>query len=140
MLAWFTGWQLCSRLRFKNQQYFIDTETGGFLSAVKPAQDFLQKPVKNKDDNVRATRFFNQLWFYTGNKHFRTIAESGMGYLTSERVLDAYYFLPGVLQAEYELTHESVHVTIVGNKDDPRAEELRNGPQKSDSSLSVFCV
>ena len=47
-----------------------------------------------------------------------------MGYLTSERVLDAYYFLPGVLQAEYELGHEPVHVTIVGNKEDPNAERL----------------
>lgn len=106
------------------QQNFIDAETGGFIASAKPAQGFMLKPVKQKDDNVQATRLFNQLWYYTGKDSFRVTAESGMGYLTSERVLDAYYFLPGVLNAEYELTHEPVHITIVGQKDDPDAAKL----------------
>lgn len=105
-------------------QNFIDDDTGGFITAAVPAQGFMKIKVKQKDDNVLATRFFNQLWYYTGNVNFRNTAESGMGFLTSEKVLDAYYFLPGVLQAEYELTNEPVHVTIVGHKDDPNAAKL----------------
>ena len=106
------------------QQHFIDIDTGGFFTSAKPAEEFLLTPVKQKDDNVRATRLFNLLWYYTGIDNFRVTAEAGMGYLTSERVLDAYYFLPGVLQAEYELNHEPVHVTIVGHKNDPQAAAL----------------
>ena len=47
-----------------------------------------------------------------------------MGYLTSDHVLEAYWFLPGVLQAEYELANQPVHITVVGNKDDVAAGEL----------------
>ncbi len=106
------------------QQHFIDAKTGGFISAKIPAQDFMQQSIKQKDENVRATRFFNQLWYYTGVASFRVIAEAGMGYLASDRILEGYYFLPGVLQAEYELGNEPVHVTVVGAKDDPDAAAL----------------
>jgi len=47
-----------------------------------------------------------------------------MGYLTSPAVTEAYFFLPGVLLAEYELTHEPVKATVVGGKRDPAAARL----------------
>ncbi|MEM7209903.1 MAG: DUF255 domain-containing protein [Pseudomonadota bacterium] len=103
---------------------FVEAKTGGFISTAAPGESFLKDTVKQKDENVRATRFFNQLWYFTGNNDFRDIAEAGMGYLTSPPILDGYYFLPGVLQAEYELANEPVHVTIVGAKDDPDAAKL----------------
>jgi uncharacterized protein YyaL (SSP411 family) len=103
---------------------FIDADTGGFLAAAGPAQQFLAKAVKQKDENVRATRFFNLLHYYTGDQRYREIARNGMGYLTSDHVLDAYWFLPGVLQAEFEIARQPAHVTVVGAKDDPAAAEL----------------
>jgi uncharacterized protein YyaL (SSP411 family) len=103
---------------------FIDAETGGFFAAAKPEAGFLGKPVKQREDNVLATRMFNLLAAYTGEARYRAIAESGMGYLTSPAVLEAALFLPDLLQAESEMTHEPVHVTIIGPKDDARAAAL----------------
>jgi hypothetical protein len=68
--------------------------------------------------------FIPLLHFYTGEAKYREIAEAGMGYLTSPPILDAYGFLPDVLQAEAEMLQEPVHLTVVGAKDDPRAAAL----------------
>ncbi|MEM7292431.1 MAG: VanZ family protein [Pseudomonadota bacterium] len=106
------------------QSNFVDANTGGFISSVQPALGFMNQTVKQKDENVRATRLFNALWYYTGRSDFRDIAEQGMGYLTSPPVLDGFYFLPGVLQAEYELAHEPVHITVVGARKDAAAQAL----------------
>lgn len=103
---------------------FIDGETGGFLAAARAEAGFLGKPVKQREDNVLATRLFNLLAAYTGDTRYRTIAENGMGYLTSPAVLEAAAFLPDLLQAEAEMTHEPVHVTVIGPKDDPRSAAL----------------
>ena len=73
---------------------------------------------------MSAVRFFNLLHFYTGEAKYREIAEAGMGYLTSPPILEAYGFLPDVLQAEAEMLQEPVHLTVVGAKDDPRAAAL----------------
>ena len=107
-------------------QNFIDNETGGFLAAAQPSGSFMQKAVKNKDDNVSATRFFNRLFYYTGQDSYAEIARNGMGYLTSNHVLDAFWFLPGVLQAEYELNNQPVHITIVGDKNNSEAAKLHH--------------
>jgi uncharacterized protein len=103
---------------------FIDPKTGGFLASAAPDAKHLPKPIKQREDNVTATRFFTLLAAYTGNARNREIAEAGMGYLASPPVLDAYGFLPDVLLAEAELRNEPVHVTIVGPKDDPRSAAL----------------
>jgi len=103
---------------------FIDPKTGGFFASASPDAKNLPKPIKQREDNVTATRFFTLLSFYTGQKHYREIAEAGMGYLASPPVMDAYAFLPDVLLAEQELRNEPVHVTVVGPKDDPRSAAL----------------
>jgi uncharacterized protein YyaL (SSP411 family) len=105
-------------------KHFIDSKTGGFVTTAKPAAVQLVVPTKQKDDNVTAVRVFTLLAAYTGNRRYREIAETGMGYLTSPAVLEAYIFLPDVLLAEAELTEEPVHVTVVGRKDDPAAQAL----------------
>ena len=106
---------------------FIDEKTGGFLAAARPAGSFMQLAVKNKDDNVAATRFFNRLYYYSGKQTYVEVARNGMGYLTSDHVLEAFWFLPGVLQAEFEIGHQSVHITTVGDKDDPAAARGASG-------------
>jgi uncharacterized protein YyaL (SSP411 family) len=103
---------------------FIDRNTGGFLASASPDGPHLPKPIKQREDNVTATRLFTLLAAYTGEKRYREIAEAGMGYLASPAVLEAYAFLPDVLLAEEELRNEPVHVTIVGPKDDARSAAL----------------
>ncbi len=103
---------------------FVDDETGGFLTATETAASPLGKPVKQREESTTAVRFFNLLSGYVGDTRYRKIAEAGMGYLVSPAVQQAFDFLPGVLLADLELTHEPVHVTVVGPKDDPAAVAL----------------
>ncbi len=103
---------------------FIDARTGAFVAAASPDAKHLSVPIKQREDNVTATRLFALLSFYTGQERYREIAEAGMGYLASPPILEAYGFLPDVLLAEAELRDEPVHVTIVGAKDDPRSAAL----------------
>jgi uncharacterized protein YyaL (SSP411 family) len=103
---------------------FVEGRTGGFLASASPEAKHLPKPIKQREDNVTATRFFALLAAYTGDPRYREIAEAGMGYLASPAILEAYGFLPDVLLAEEELGNEPVHVTIVGAKDDPRSAAL----------------
>jgi len=109
---------------------FIDPKTGGFYASASPDARNLPKPIKQREDNVTAVRFFALLASYTGEKRYREIAEAGMGYLTSPVILDAYAFLPDVLLAEEELQNEPVHVTVVGARDDPRSAALYAGALK----------
>jgi uncharacterized protein len=103
---------------------FIDPATGAFFASAAPDAKHLPKPVKQREDNVTATRFFALLAFYTGEVRYREIAEAGMGYLASPAVLDAFGFMPDVLLAEEELRNEPVHVTVVGPRDDTRSAAL----------------
>jgi len=103
---------------------FVEAKTGGFLASASPDGPHLPKPIKQREDNVTATRFFTLLAAYTGKARHREIAEAGMGYLVSPALLDAYAFLPDVLLAEQELRNEPVHVTVVGPKDDARSAAL----------------
>ena len=103
---------------------FVDAATGAFVASASPDARSFAKPIKQREDNVTATRFFALLSFYTGEARYREIAEAGMGYLASPPILKAYGFLPDVLLAERELRHEPVHLTVVGPKDDPRSAML----------------
>ena len=103
---------------------FIDPATGGFLVSASPDAKHLPKPIKQREDNVTATRFFTLLAFYSGQPRHREIAEAGLGYLASPAILEQAAFLPDVLLAEEELRNEPVHVTMVGAKDDPRSRAL----------------
>jgi uncharacterized protein YyaL (SSP411 family) len=103
---------------------FIDPATDGFIASASPDAQQLTKPIKQREDDVTAVRMFALLSAYTGEVRYREIAESGMGYLTSPPILEAFGFLPDVLLAEDELRNEPVHVTIVGARDDPRSAAL----------------
>ena len=104
---------------------FIDAKTGAFVAAAAPeARTLIAKPIKQREDNVTATRLFALLAAYTGETRYREIAEAGMGYLASRPIQAAFGFLPDVLQAEEELRNEPVHVTVVGPKDDVRSAAL----------------
>jgi uncharacterized protein YyaL (SSP411 family) len=89
---------------------------------VPGAKGVLAKPVKQIDENVAATRFFNLLARNTGKAAFRADAEHGMRYLIA--LAEDDLVLPGALQANRELGREPAHVTVVGAKDDPAAQAL----------------
>lgn len=104
------------------EQYFVDAATGGWFASANSG--VLGKPVKSRDENIAAVRFFNLLFQYSGDARWRRAAERGFGYLASPAVVEALDFLPGVLLAERELQREPVHITIVGGKRDAAAENL----------------
>ena len=103
---------------------FIEPRTGGFVATAAPEARYRPKPVKQREYNVKATRFFNLLSFYTGQDRYREVAEAGMGHLVSPPLEGPYSFLPDVLRTETELKNEPVHITVVGAKADPRAAAL----------------
>jgi hypothetical protein len=83
----------------------------------------LAKPAKLIDDQIQVARFMNLLNRYYGNEAYREQASHAMRYLSSASGEMARP-LPGVLLADEELAVEPTHMTIVGHKDDPRAQSL----------------
>ena len=47
---------------------FIDPRTGGFFASASPDARHLPKPIKQREDNVTATRFFTLLAAYSGER------------------------------------------------------------------------
>ncbi|HXI08223.1 MAG: DUF255 domain-containing protein [Bradyrhizobium sp.] len=100
-------------------------EAGGFFTAAKPeaSTGVFARPAKLVEDQVQVARFLNLLNRYFGNALYREQASHAMRYLAgaSDEMIRP---LPGVLLADEELAIEPTHVTIVGHKDDKRAQEL----------------
>ena len=100
-------------------------EAGGFFTAAKPeaSTGVFARPAKLVEDQVQVARFLNLLNRYFGNEVYREQASHAMRYLAgaSDEMIRP---LPGVLLADEELAIEQTHVTIVGHKDDKRAQEL----------------
>lgn len=100
-------------------------EAGGFLTSRKSEAKtgVFAKPAKLMDDQVQVARFMNLLNRYFGNDAWREQASHAMRYLASASVEMARP-LPGVLLADEELAIEPTHMTIVGPKDNARAQAL----------------
>ena len=100
-------------------------EAGGFLTS-KTSEGKIgvfAEPAKLIDDQVQVARFMNLLNRYYGNEGYREQASHAMRYLSSASAEMARP-LPGILLADEELAIEPTHMTIVGSKDDPRAQAL----------------
>jgi uncharacterized protein YyaL (SSP411 family) len=102
-------------------------ETGGFFTARKSEAKtgVFARPAKLLDDQVQVARFMNMLNRYFGNDAYREQASHAMRYLVSASK-EMMRPLPGVLLADEELAIEPTHVTIVGHKDDKRAQALHS--------------
>ena len=100
-------------------------EAGGFFTSRKSEAKtgVFARPAKSIDDQVQVARFMNMLTRYFGNDAYREQASHAMRYLASASAEMARP-LPGVLLADEELAIEPTHVTIVGHKDDKRAQAL----------------
>ncbi len=100
-------------------------ETGGFFSS-KTSEGkvgVFAKPPKHVDDQIQVARFMNMLNRYFGNDTYKDYAAHAMQYLTSVSA-EVARPMPGALLADEELAVEPTHMTIVGHKDDPRAQAL----------------
>jgi uncharacterized protein YyaL (SSP411 family) len=100
-------------------------ETGGFLTSKTSEARIgvFAKPATLMDDQTQVARFMNLLDRYFGNDTYREQASHAMRYLIGASA-DMIRPLPGVLLADEELALEPTHMTIVGHKDDPRAQAL----------------
>ena len=98
---------------------------GGFLTSKtsEATTGVFAKPTKLIDDQIQVARLMNLLNRYFGNESYREQAAHAMRYLTGASA-DMPRPLPGVLLADEELAVEPTHMTIVGAKDDARAQAL----------------
>ena len=100
-------------------------EAGGFFTSKtsEGKAGVFAKPAKLIDDQILLARFMNMLNRYYGTEAYREQAAHAMRYL-SAAASDMQRPLPGVLLADEELAVEPTHMTIVGHKDDSRAQAL----------------
>jgi len=94
----------------------------GFVTAKTPT-DRSYTPRPERDENMLTARFGNLLARYTANDEYRNMAERAMRFLVAPEIAK---FLPtgGTLLANLEFSSEPIHITVVGHKDDPAAQEL----------------
>jgi uncharacterized protein len=100
-------------------------DSGGFLTSKTSEARIgvFAKPAKLIDDQIQVVRFMNLLHRYFGKDIYKDNAGHAMRYLTAASAeMDRPQ--PGVLLADEELAVEPTHITIVGRKDDPRAQQL----------------
>ncbi len=110
--------------KFIEKNFSPSKEKGsaGFVSA-KGGKSLQFAPVM--EENVRVARFYNLLFHYCGDKNFKTLAEDAMRYLaTPEIARKRKILVAGILMADRELASSPDHVTIIGDKKDPAAEQL----------------
>ncbi|MGQ0620860.1 MAG: DUF255 domain-containing protein [Panacagrimonas sp.] len=95
----------------------------GFLTeAASPSLPV--QPMPDLAENIFATRFFNRLAHYSGNKDFREAALHGMKYLVGHASRQQDIEEAGILLADDELARDPVHLTVVGAKTDTAARAL----------------
>lgn len=100
-------------------------EAGGFFTSKTSEGNagVFAKPAKLIDDQIQVARFLNLLNRYYGDDRMREQASHAMRYLSGAST-EMPRPLPGVLLADDELALEPTHITIVGHKDDGRAQAL----------------
>jgi uncharacterized protein YyaL (SSP411 family) len=101
---------------------FRDPSGAGLLTAKIPA-DRAHLPRAQRDENVMVARTANLLFHYTGQAQYEQFAKDSMRYLAAKPVVDR---LPAssALLADLEIGSEPLHLTVVGCKDDPVAQNL----------------
>jgi uncharacterized protein YyaL (SSP411 family) len=101
---------------------FKDPQGAGYDSS-KSATDRAASPHPQRDENIDVVRAANFLFHITANDADKKIAERAMRYVAADPIV---FRLPaaGPLLADYELSSEPLHLTIVGSKKDPIAKNL----------------
>ena len=106
---------------------FIETNfkgDNGYIAFIRPLAGKLE-PRPQVDENVAVVRTMNMLNQHTGKARYREMAQRAMRYLSAPAVGENHGFeVAGILMADYELNTPALHLTIVGQKDDPAAVAL----------------
>jgi uncharacterized protein YyaL (SSP411 family) len=100
---------------------FVVAETPGFVAAA--SQSRVARPRPQRDENVLAARLLNLLFRYTGDERYSRGAEQAMRLLAVKEVAEKFP-AASVLLADAEVTSEPAHLTVVGGRDDARAQAL----------------
>ncbi|MBV8062219.1 MAG: hypothetical protein JOY51_01415, partial [Nevskia sp.] len=69
-------------------------------------------------------RLANLAWRTTADSRWQDMSRQALRYLAAPALVDSGRFLPGVLLADAESAQAPVHITVVGPKSDPAAQEL----------------
>lgn len=112
-----------SGMRFIGETFAAEQGYAGFYTAGRGAAAVLE-PVIVTEENIEIARLGNLLWHYTGDKVFRSMAESALAFLANEQVALKDSTAPGIVIAGEELVHEPMRITIVGSKEDDKARTL----------------
>jgi uncharacterized protein YyaL (SSP411 family) len=101
---------------------FSSPNGSGYVTS-KAATDSFSRRFQERDENVAVARFSGLMFQYTGDAQAQAIANQAMRYLATPAIA-VRWLSGGELLAIYESTHAPLHITIVGQKDDPDARRL----------------
>ena len=105
------------------ESHFSDRTDGGFTTT-EPGRASVLKPYKEIDDNLAAARFFNLLSSYAHDPKLAETATAAFMSVSSPEQVKRNSFAPGLLLTDDEIKAPPLHLTIVGAKNDPRAQAL----------------
>ena len=117
--AWLTDAEAAMKFIDAN---FSDKQGAGFDSSKAPT-DHAYSPHPERDENIAIVKAANLLFHITADEADKKIADRAMRYVAADPIV---FRLPAAspLLADFELTNEPLHLTIVGRKDDPVAKAL----------------
>ena len=101
---------------------FKDANGAGYDSSKSPT-DRAYATHPERDENVAVAIAANALFHITANAADKQIAERAMRYVAAEPIVNR---LPAAspLLADWELSSDPLHLTIVGSRTDPKSREL----------------
>jgi uncharacterized protein len=104
---------------------YISKNFGTDLGYLTSANIGVLKSQPQLDENIAIVRLANLLWHYTGNAEDKKVAERAMLYIAIPGATDhRRYLIAGLLLADQEINSSPIHITVVGRKEDPKAQEL----------------
>jgi uncharacterized protein YyaL (SSP411 family) len=104
---------------------FISKHFRNDVGYITSAHSGALKSQPQLDENVGVVRIANLLWHYTGQAQYRIVAEHAMHFVAAPGAPNHRgYLVAGILLADDEMTSSPLHITVVGQKDDPKAQAL----------------
>jgi uncharacterized protein YyaL (SSP411 family) len=111
--------------RARESMEFISKNFGGEVGYTTSAQGGALKSGPEFDENVGIVRVANLLWHYTGQAEYQKMAEHAMRFVATPAAVEHRgYMVAGVLLADHEMNSSPLHITVVGRKNDPKAQAL----------------
>jgi uncharacterized protein YyaL (SSP411 family) len=109
---------------------FIDTKLrdprAGYIASpsIANTRGALREPVRDVAQNAAVVRTASMLHHYTAAERHLRVARHAMRYLSGFAAVASNQFRPDILLADHDLSAAPIHITVVGGKDDPAAQQL----------------